>query len=117
MERLPAPSRTTMTTPASHAPVRRRAGRLASAGVIMEAATTLFLRNGYLGTSMDEVAALAGVSKQTVYTHFADKEQLFAELVRGNTARVEGFIPTIFRLLEESHDLERDLRELARTYV
>ena len=33
---------------------------------IMEAATTVFLRSGYLGTSMDEIAALAEVSKQTV---------------------------------------------------
>ena len=43
---------------------------------ILEAATTLFLRNGYLGTSMDEIAALARVSKQTVYKHFADKKGL-----------------------------------------
>jgi len=34
---------------------------------ILDAATTVFLRNGYLGTSMDEIASLAGVSKQTVY--------------------------------------------------
>ena len=48
---------------------------------ILDAATTLFLRNGYLGTSMDEIAALARVSKQTVYKHFADKESLFAAIV------------------------------------
>src|SRR5438874_1011894 len=54
---------------------KRRAGRLASSGPILEAATTLFLRRGYLGTSMDEIAALASVSKQTLYTHFADKER------------------------------------------
>ncbi|HEY6478067.1 MAG TPA: helix-turn-helix domain-containing protein, partial [Polyangia bacterium] len=44
---------------------------------IMEAATTLFLRDGYRNTSMDQVAADAAVSKQTVYKQFADKEQLF----------------------------------------
>ena len=49
--------------------------------VILEAATETFLRKGYLGTSMDEIAALAGVSKQTVYKHFADKETLFTEIV------------------------------------
>ena len=48
---------------------------------ILEAATTLFLRNGYLGTSMDEIAALARVSKQTVYKAFSGKESLFSEIV------------------------------------
>jgi AcrR family transcriptional regulator len=48
---------------------------------ILDAATTVFLRNGYVGTSMDEIAALAQVSKQTVYKHFADKESLFIAIV------------------------------------
>ncbi|MBV8987238.1 MAG: helix-turn-helix transcriptional regulator, partial [Solirubrobacterales bacterium] len=48
---------------------------------ILDAARTVFLHNGYLGTSMDEVAALAAVSKATVYKHFADKQSLFAEIV------------------------------------
>jgi TetR/AcrR family transcriptional regulator, mexJK operon transcriptional repressor len=48
---------------------------------ILEAATELFLRNGYLGTNMDEVADLASVSKQTVYKQFSSKETLFIEIV------------------------------------
>lgn len=36
-----------------------------------------FLRNGYAATTMDRVAAAAGVSKATVYSHFTDKETLF----------------------------------------
>jgi TetR/AcrR family transcriptional regulator, mexJK operon transcriptional repressor len=48
---------------------------------ILDAATVIFLRDGYLGTSMDEVAAQAGVSKQTAYAHFATKEKLFVEIV------------------------------------
>jgi AcrR family transcriptional regulator len=53
----------------------------------MAAATALFLSRGYEGTSMDDVAALAEVSKPTVYKHFADKERLFYAIVLATTAR------------------------------
>jgi TetR/AcrR family transcriptional repressor of mexJK operon len=96
---------------------RRRAARLASAPVILEAATTLFLRNGYLGTSVDDIAALAHVSKQTVYTHFADKEQLFAELVRGNISRVDAFLESVTAGLGETDSLQDALRAFARQHV
>ncbi len=36
-----------------------------------------FLADGYEGASLDHIAARAGVSKQTIYNHFADKESLF----------------------------------------
>jgi TetR/AcrR family transcriptional repressor of mexJK operon len=103
--------------PADLAQPRRRAARLASAPVILEAATTLFLRNGYLGTSVDDIAALAHVSKQTVYTHFADKEQLFGELVRGNISRVDTFIDSVTAGLGETTALEDDLRGFARRHI
>ena len=96
---------------------KRRAARLASGPVILEAATTLFLRNGYLGTSVDDIAAQAHVSKQTVYTHFADKEQLFAELIRGNITRVDIFIESVTAGLGETNALEADLRAFARRHV
>ena len=96
---------------------RRRTGRLGSAGVIMEAATTLFLRKGYAGTSMDEIAALAGVSKQTIYTHFADKERLFTDLVLRNAERVDEFVEQVDAIFEDAADLEKALLELARRYI
>ena len=99
------------------APPKRRAARLASGPVILDAATTLFLRNGYLGTSVDDIAAQAHVSKQTVYTHFADKEQLFAELIRGNITRVDAFIESVTASLGETNALEADLRAFARRHV
>jgi len=55
---------------------------------ILDAATTLFLREGYLATSMDQIAAAASVSKQTVYKQFADKQSLFREIVTGTVAEV-----------------------------
>ncbi|HIK37080.1 MAG TPA: TetR/AcrR family transcriptional regulator [Geminocystis sp. M7585_C2015_104] len=48
---------------------------------ILAAALKLFLENGYRGTTMEEIAKTAGVSKQTLYSHFGDKEGLFKALV------------------------------------
>jgi TetR/AcrR family transcriptional repressor of mexJK operon len=55
---------------------------------ILDAATAVFLQKGYLGASMDEIAALAAVSKQTVYKQFTDKEALFNAIVLGTTVQV-----------------------------
>jgi TetR/AcrR family transcriptional regulator, mexJK operon transcriptional repressor len=84
---------------------------------IIEAATAAFLRNGYLGTSMDEIAALAGVSKQTVYKQFADKERLFTEIVLGTIDQVgEPFFGGM-DVLQDTEDLEADLHTLARQLI
>jgi TetR/AcrR family transcriptional regulator, mexJK operon transcriptional repressor len=88
--------------------------RLGKRQAILEAAATLFLRNGYLGTSMDEVAALAGVSKQTVYKHFADKQRLFATVVASTIDEVSEPVLDEVGGLGGSDDVETDLRDLAR---
>lgn len=54
---------------------------------ILSAAGTLFLKDGFSGTSMDEVAVAASVSKQTVYAHFRAKEALFVAVVRSMTGQ------------------------------
>ncbi len=48
---------------------------------ILSAAKTAFQEEGVQNTSMDKLAALAQVSKRTVYNHFASKEQLVMELL------------------------------------
>jgi len=97
---------------------RRRAGRLASGGAIREAAAGLFLEKGYQGTSMDEIATAAQVSKQTIYTHFASKEELFADLVLANAERVEEFIQMADRTLgEPGVVLDVALQKVARAYL
>jgi len=48
---------------------------------IMKAAEKLFAEKGFAATSMDEVAAAAGVSKGSLYNYFANKSQLFGETV------------------------------------
>ncbi len=48
---------------------------------ILEAASCLFLRNGFSNTSMDAVAKEAGVSKQTVYSHYKNKDALYSAVI------------------------------------
>ena len=81
---------------------------------ILEAAATVFLGKGYLGTSMDEIAGLAGVSKQTVYKHFVDKERLFIEIVINTVNEISDPVYEEVRSLKDSGDLAADLRDLAR---
>jgi AcrR family transcriptional regulator len=81
---------------------------------IVEAATAVFLRHGYRGSSMDEIAARAGVSKQTVYKHFAGKQRLFAEIVSDTVDEVSEPVHAEVLELSDSGDLEADLRDFAR---
>lgn len=81
---------------------------------ILEAATRVFLAKGYLGSSMDEIAATAAVSKQTVYKHFADKERLFAEIVNGTVNEASDVVYREVLDLNDRDDLESGLRKLAR---
>jgi TetR/AcrR family transcriptional repressor of mexJK operon len=58
---------------------------------VVEAARTLFLRQGYAGTTMEEIAALAGLTKRTVYNNYGDKDALFIQIVVDVTAFAEEF--------------------------
>ena len=98
--------------PSSVTEVEPRSARKRRA--ILEAGTTIFLRKGYLATSMDEIAALAGVSKQTVYKHFADKERLFCEIVLTTVDAISDPVHEEVTRLADSGDLEADLIDLAR---
>jgi AcrR family transcriptional regulator len=77
-----APSKT--TEPRGGEDKRRR---------IVAAATSLFGRYGFRRTSMDLLAAEAGVAKPTVYAYFADKEAVFkavcVDVCEGLLARAE----------------------------
>jgi len=61
--------------------------------LIVAAARKLFLGTGFGSTSMDAIAAEAGVSKRTVYSHFQNKETLFAAIMRGMCQAMSGLNP------------------------
>jgi TetR/AcrR family transcriptional repressor of mexJK operon len=57
---------------------------------ILEAARSHFYAHGLERASVDAIAAEAGVSKMTVYSHFGSKEGLFEAVVRERTEQVMG---------------------------
>ncbi|WP_226663338.1 TetR/AcrR family transcriptional regulator [Microbulbifer aggregans] len=87
-------------------PAKRRA--------ILEAAKTLFLTHGFAGTSMDAVAAEAGVSKLTVYSHFSDKENLFSSAVG---AKCENLMPMPLFTLREGEPVEGLLQQIGEAFL
>ncbi|RDL23062.1 MULTISPECIES: TetR/AcrR family transcriptional regulator [Pseudomonas] len=86
---------------------------LAKRQAILDAAKTLFLSHGYANTSMDAVAAEAGVSKLTVYSHFNDKETLFSAAVM---AKCEEQLPPLFFELPAGIAVEKVLLNIARGF-
>ncbi|WP_417452130.1 TetR/AcrR family transcriptional regulator [Kordiimonas sp.] len=95
-------------------PTRGRPRDSEKNSAIIDAASVLFLENGFDGTSMDEVARRAGVSKQTVYSHFSSKEQLFADAIHITIAK---YFPDAALQTVEVHTLESDLHAVAQTFA
>lgn len=49
---------------------------------VLEGAREVFMRDGFEGASVDDIARSAGVSKATLYSYFPDKRQLFMEMAQ-----------------------------------
>ena len=86
---------------------------LGKRAAILDAAKRLFVVQGYTGVSMDQIAAEAGVSKLTVYSHFGDKDALFAEAVR--THCVQQLPDSLFEAADAA-PLREGLLQIARAF-
>jgi TetR/AcrR family transcriptional regulator, mexJK operon transcriptional repressor len=85
---------------------------------IIKAATEVFVRHGYLGATTDEVAARASVSKQTLYKYFADKQQLFAQVILDTAIQVvEELSSAVASTLRDAHDVRTAMRDLADGFL
>lgn len=83
-----------------------------SRAVIVAAATEHFLRNGYVGANVDEIAAQARVSKRTIYNVFGGKEQLFREILAVALDTAERFSRELASSLGTTGDVEAELRDI-----
>lgn len=105
-------------SPASRKPAARspagpgRPKDLGKRNAILEAAKQLFVNEGY-GVSMDQIAAAAGVSKLTVYSHFGDKDTLFSAAIR---SKCEELLPTDLFQPDLKGPLREQLLAIARAF-
>lgn len=97
---------------------------------ILAAAAEQFRTHGYENASVDSIAALAEVSKRTVYNHFPSKETLFAETIMQMFESSAGMLELVYRpdrgLREQLEELmrqkmrslaDRDFLDLARVAI
>jgi AcrR family transcriptional regulator len=78
---------------------------------ILEAAADVFARRGFHGTSLDAVAEEAGFSRGAVYYNFADKEELFLELLDRRCAERAQDLRALFADTDED-DVEATSRQV-----
>ena len=81
---------------------------------MLDAAWALFSEKGYEGSTMDEVAEIAGVSRYPVYYAFGDKQNLFLELWK---RRVVSVLDTIESRAKHGASLKANLKAIAQWVV
>jgi AcrR family transcriptional regulator len=90
-------------------------GHIAKRANLLETAGRIFAREGFAGTTIDMIAAEAGVSRQTVYNQFGDKEKVFAAVVQDTTEKANaGLFATLATFPDDPKDLETELTAFAR---
>lgn len=81
---------------------------------ILEGARRMFLSHGFEGTSMQDVARAAGVSKGTLYVYFDSKEAMFAALVQQECSVLQD---SVRRLARGSGTVHDELLAIARSIL
>lgn len=80
---------------------------------ILATASALFAERGYMEVCMNEIAALSGVTKKTVYLHFASKEALYSKVVKVWM----GALPRLPVLANAKGELKDDLSTAAQALL
>lgn len=93
----------------------RRGDSLRKRDAILEAAGALFIEQGFGNTSVDAVASRAGVSKATVYAHFANKNALFEAVIKLRCASVVP--PSLENIDPHDEGMEIVLRRLGLLFL
>jgi AcrR family transcriptional regulator len=97
---------------------RRQLSAAQTRAAVLEAATDLFVRRGFDETAISDIGAAAQASKGTVYHHFTDKQEIFAEVF---TTLQSSIMRTATEAMSGDgtawERLERGTRSFLRSYV
>lgn len=86
-------------------------GQFAKRASILDAAADVFCRQGFSGSSIDEIAVEAGVSRQTIYNHYCEKETLFIAVVEEVMRRADAMLFAVLSgFPDKPDDIEAELR-------
>jgi TetR/AcrR family transcriptional regulator len=78
---------------------------------ILRHAARLFARRGYIGTSMNQVADAAGLSKASLYHYYRDKYAMLVEIAVGHVTTLEALVNEVRALQQPPADAVRHLIE------
>ena len=81
---------------------------------IIEAAKQEFIKNGYVETSMSDIAAAAGINRPTLHYYFRTKEKMFQAVF---ASIVGAFLPHIDLIFSKPQPLEKKLEEIIDIYI
>lgn len=95
-------------------PRKRAAGFDNQREHIIEQAAVLFARNGFSGTSMNEVAEACGLSKASLYHYVSDKYQLLVYICEGHIERLRALVREVAQMEQEP---EEKLRLMVQRFV
>lgn len=81
---------------------------------ILDGAKRIFMSTGFDAASMNDITREAGVSKGTIYVYFQDKEDLFAQLIERERARV---VQNVKHALDDHEPVDEALFEFGMTLI
>jgi AcrR family transcriptional regulator len=102
------------THPASTAPSPGEEELSLKARTVLRAARNVFLTHGFSAATTDMIQREAGVSKSTVYAHYANKEALFVAVIEAECA---AHMDTVRRIEFRPGKLRETLSAMARAYL
>lgn len=85
--------------------------------LILQAASRLFLEEGFAKTSMDSIAKASGVSKQTVYSHFDSKDTLFQSAISSKCRAYQLDTPAIFESAPQESNITECLHKIGTQFI